>query len=143
MIKYKELLNNNKIKKHQTTQQEITELLQVVERDIKDGQITGLSDDRAYATLYNAALQLCTIIMAIEGYRTRSGSNHRTTFDFVELSNIAEISDYAIYFNKCRQKRNDVDYDRILVVSEQEKDEIIKYVQTFKKLVSTWLKDKF
>ncbi|MBN1798573.1 MAG: hypothetical protein JW822_08340 [Spirochaetales bacterium] len=102
----------------------------------------GLSDDRAFAIAYNAALQLCTIIVASEGYRTRGINHHRTTFNFIKMADIKVISDYAVYFNKCRQKRNDVDYDRASVVSEKEKAEIIKNIIEFESLVKDWIKDK-
>lgn len=141
-MKYKSLLNSNKITKHQTSKQEILELLGVAERDIKDSQLEHLSEDRSFATAYNAALQLCKIILAVEGYRTRGTGHHRTTFDFVEMSDIKGFNKFVIYFNKCRRKRNDIDYDRVFVVSSKENKEIIKNVVSFKDVLLIWLKEK-
>ena len=139
MVKYKSLLNSKRIAEHTTSEQEITELFAVAERDIVDAGIKNLSDDRAYATAYNAALQLCTIIMAIEGYRTRGTAHHRTTFDFLEAAEIEHLSEYAAFFNKCRRKRNDVDYDRAMVVSSTERNELLEVVQEFMALVRSWV----
>jgi hypothetical protein len=141
-MKYKRLLDNNLIAEHETSAAEIKELFAVAERDIKDACLTGLSDDRAFATAYNAGLQLCTIIMAAEGYRTRGSNHHRTTFDFVEESGIKAISEMAGVFDKFRRKRNDIDYDRTMVVSEKEKKEIISIVTQLKNLIKEWLKNK-
>lgn len=141
-MKYKELLEENKIQKHGTSKTEIEELIRIAGRDITDSQVKGLSYDRAFATAYNAVLQLCTIIMAVEGFRTRFGPHHKTTFDFVELSGLEKFGKYALYFNKCRQKRNDVDYDRTFVVSRKEKEEIIDTAKEFMAMVKEWLAKK-
>ena len=63
-----------------------------------------------------------------------------TSFGFLELLKLKELSHYADYFNKCRNKRNDIDYDRALVVSEKEKTEIINIVKDFLKLLKNWPK---
>lgn len=138
-MKYKNLLNNNRIAEHQTSKEEISELFAVVARDIKDAGIKALSNDRAFAIAYNAVLQLCTIVMAVEGYRTRGRDHHRTTFDFLEESEIAKLSEYAAFFNKCRRKRNDVDYDRTMVVSGNERKELIAIASKFQELVKNWI----
>ena len=138
-MKYSSLFNNNKIQQHKTSKQEIDALLRIAERDIADAKIKGISDDRSFATAYNAALQLSTIILAIEGFRTRGQAHHKTTFDFLELSDFKNLYPYAMYFNKCRQKRNDVDYDRTFVVSEKEKNELIQKAEEFYGLVKKLL----
>lgn len=139
MMNYKELLTHNKIQKHNTSKNEVESLLKLAMRDMQDAEIPGLSADRAFAIAYNAALQLCTIILAVEGYRTKGTAHHKTTFEFVEMARINELSSYAVYFNKCRNKRNDVDYDRTLVVSIKEKNELIQHVKSFYTLVDKWL----
>ena len=138
----KDLLRQNRLNTHVTSEREIQELLNVVERDIADAQLSGLSDDRAFATAYNAVLQLCVIIMAVEGYRTRGKGHQKTTFEFIEFIEIPIISDFAIYFNKCRQKRNDVDYDRVLVVTTTQRIELIEKAIEFRNLTRQWLSNK-
>ena len=57
----------------------VRSLFRVAERDLADASIAALSEDRRFATAYNAALQLATIALRAEGYRTRGVGHHRTT----------------------------------------------------------------
>jgi hypothetical protein len=62
--------------KHQTSVNEIRDLLQVVERDLADSDAEGLSADWRMHIAYNAALQAATIALAAEGYRAARESHH-------------------------------------------------------------------
>ena len=64
----KELLNQGSIKSHKTSKEEIENLLDLVRRDIKDAKVKIISTDRRFATAYNAALQLATIVIYCKGY---------------------------------------------------------------------------
>ena len=66
------LLKAGKLKRHKTSAREISDLFEVVQRDLKDASIKELSADRRFATAYNAALQLTTILMYSHGYRAVS-----------------------------------------------------------------------
>ena len=63
-----DLLNAQRVRAHRTSPQEIHDLREVVERDLKDARLDVLSDDRRFATAYNAVLQLTKIVIACEGY---------------------------------------------------------------------------
>lgn len=52
------LLANRTVHNHSTSVGEIGDLREVVDRDLDDAAITALSDDRRFATAYNAVLQL-------------------------------------------------------------------------------------
>jgi hypothetical protein len=60
---------------HKITRQEIVDLLGVVERDLKDAQ-RDLSADWKFGIAYNAALQLCTILLNASGYRPEKLQAH-------------------------------------------------------------------
>lgn len=142
MTNYKKLLDKNKIQKHSTSPEEIKELLGAIERDMKDASLPGLSTDRAFATAYNSAMLMGKVVMAVEGYRTKGADNHRTTFDFLEMTGIAEFKDDPIFFNSCRKKRNTIDYDHDSVASAKESEELIGAVDYFYEKLKKWLKDK-
>jgi len=120
------LLNQNKIIKHNTSKREIEDLLRVVERDIKDSSIQGLSNDRKFITAYNAILQATTILLYINGYKVKGEGHHYYTFisarNFIDKTKEPLLS----YFNACRSKRNTSDYDRTGVISDSETKEIIE-----------------
>lgn len=55
---WKDLLDNETIRRHATSKDEISGLGEVVRRDLQDASIKQLSADRRFATAYNAVLQL-------------------------------------------------------------------------------------
>ncbi len=50
---------NNWLKTHQTSREEIQNLLLIVKRDLKDSQVGDLTVDWRFAIAYNAALSTC------------------------------------------------------------------------------------
>ena len=134
-----ELLANGRIRTHTTSSQEIADLFQIVERDIADVGITQVSADRRFATAYNAALQLATIVLHAAGYRTARQGHHRTTFLVLPEIIGSEMEDRAYYFDTCRRKRNATDYDRAGGISVAEVEEIFTAVKAFNYDILTWL----
>lgn len=110
---WQSLLQSKKLKAHRTSQQELNDLRDVVERDLQDASITALSADRRFATAYNAALQLAKMAIACAGYRVIGSGHHMTTFEALEIAMGAPVSALVAYFDTCRRKRNMVDYDLV------------------------------
>jgi hypothetical protein len=138
----KKWLTEEKIKTHQTSLQEIMGLFKLADRDLVDAQIESLSPDRRYATAYNAALQLATIILVAAGYRTsKAGGHHWLTFRALPEIMGSQIMDTVGYFDTCRVKRNKVDYVQADIISESEVIELIEEVIAFQKEVIKWLFD--
>ena len=116
------------------------EAVRALERDLKDAAIAGLSEDRRFATAYNAVLQLATTAIACAGYRvTARQGHHENTFAALELALGKPVAKFARYFNTCRKKRNTVDYNLAHVVTETELDELLKKAVEFKKLIEEWI----
>ena len=72
----KDWLDEEKISPHITSPQEIQNLFKVIDRDIADAGVAGVSADRRFATAYNAALQLATVALLASGYRVTAGKGH-------------------------------------------------------------------
>jgi hypothetical protein len=125
-----------------TSRQELDNLRAVIERDLKDAALPGLSPDRTFATAYNAALQLAKIAIACAGYRIAFGpGHHQMTFEAVKLIALGRNSSkLADYFDICRRKRNVVDYDMANVTSETEANELLQKAEEFRQLVEAWIK---
>lgn len=143
MITWKQLLSHKEVRQHTTSENEIIDLLAVVERDLKDATLVGLSSDRRFATAYNAALQLCKLSIACKGYQVSSKAHHQKTFEFAQIAIGKRSDDYIYYFEYCRRKRNSLDYDRAGVVTEAESDELLKKVVEFKNVVIQWLQIEY
>ncbi len=136
-------LANHWIVKHETSAEEIAALRAVVRRDLLDAGIKSLSADRRFATAYNAALQLSKMALAAAGYRLSKGhGGHERAFDVVRyIMTTEEIEDLCDYFDTCRRKRNDIDYDFADVVTDTELTEILGEVSNYRALIEEWIKE--
>ena len=127
------------MKKHQTSNQEITKLLDIVERDLLDAQ-KNISVDWQFGIAYNAALKLCTILLYAEGYKPERNLQHYRTIQALPII-IGDTKKLdAEYLETCRSKRNIPEYDYAGGITAQEALELIEFVKSFKKDVLFWLK---
>jgi hypothetical protein len=142
-MNWTDLLNKKTVQPHSTSKQEIADLRAVVERDFQDASIKALSPDRRFATAYNAALQLSQIAINCAGYRVKvGGGHHQKTFEAVRMAIVApEVENLADYFDLCRRKRNDIDYDAAGIVSDTDADELLSKAKEFQNLVEDWIKN--
>ena len=115
---------------------------ELVNRDLQDAEIEGLSDDRRFATAYNAVLQLSKMAIVCSGYRVSSNKtgHHRTTFEAVKNAVPSRVvRNLADYFETCRRKRNLIDYDATEVASETEADELVQKGREFQTIIEDWI----
>lgn len=136
----KVLLNQAKLRPHKTSKEEIENLLTLVNRDIKDAKVEGLSSDRKFAIAYNAVLQLGTILLYCKGYEPRGTGHHFTVFQAMKIIMGSHYKKLADYFDSCRAKRNITDYDYAGGISESEAKELIKEAVGFLEVTLYWLK---
>jgi len=139
---WQSLLAARLVTRHRTSLGELHDLLAVVERDLKDARIPELSADRRFATAYNAVLQLAPMVIACHGYRVIGLGHHQTTLRAFELGMGSEVSNLAAYFEVCRRKRNQVDYDMANVATESEADDLLRKAEEFQKLVMAWIRQR-
>lgn len=64
----KQWADNGWLRLHNTSAEEINNLMMIINRDLKDAK-GGISDDCRFGIAYNAALKLCTILLYAEGYK--------------------------------------------------------------------------
>jgi len=62
-------LKNGWLIEHETSRQEVSYILQLIDRDLQDCQKTNLSADWRFNIAYNAALQCANLALAVSGYR--------------------------------------------------------------------------
>ena len=138
----KQWVNNGWLKVHQTSADEIGNLLAIVDRDLKDATEEGISEDWRFGIAYNAALKLCTILLYAEGYKAERNLQHYRTIQALPLILGSERKADASYLDACRAKRNIVEYDYVGAVTTNDADELIDFVTTFKQDVEVWLEKK-
>lgn len=129
----------NRIRDHTTSKNELDGLRGVIERDLADAAITGLSADRCFATAYNAALQSAKMAIACAGYRVTGAGAHQASFEAIQLAMGAGVANLAAYFETCRRKRNTLDYDLAHVTSNAEAAEALQKAGEFRQEVEAWI----
>lgn len=137
---WKKLLVEHKVHSHKTSKKELDALRALIARDLADAAVKELSEDRKFATAYNAALQAAKMAIACAGYRLASTSgHHRLTFDVARLALGSSAARSLDFFEICRRKRNVIDYDHALVATKTEAEEIIAETNAFFELVENWI----
>lgn len=139
-MSWKKLLQDNKVHRHTTSVQELTLIRRLVARDLSDATIPALSEDRRFATAYNAALQTGKMAIACAGYRIASvPGHHRLTFEGTKLAVGKPVEALADYFDACRRKRNEIDYTGAAIATGTEADELVLHAKSLLDLVERWI----
>ncbi len=85
-MSWKKLQAEGKVHAHKVSRREVDDLRAVILRDLEDAEIRELSDDRRFATAYNAALQTAKMSIVCAGYRlVGTQGHHRLTFEAARL----------------------------------------------------------
>jgi hypothetical protein len=136
----KQWADNGWLRNHKTSQQEITNLLGIVERDLHDANSKGaISDDWKFGIAYNAALKLCTVLLYASGYKPEKSLAHYRTLQSLPLILGKVRAGDAEYLDNCRMKRNIVEYDYVGGASESDAEELIRFVSELKNETIEWL----
>jgi hypothetical protein len=133
-------LTEGKLKVHQTNPQEIAQLLEAVERNIRDASIEALSADNRFTIAYQAALQLATIALLASEYRpSASMGHHYVTIQSLRFTMKSKSKARIYYLDNCRKMRNVSDYERSGVVSDYGVKELLDEVDKFREDILVWL----
>ena len=135
-------LANGWLKKHKTRQVEVENLFGIVDRDLPDARENHISADWRFGIAYNAALKLCTILLAAEGYRPEKALQHYRTIQALPLILGSARSSDATYLDACRAKRNTVEYDYAGGATDADADELIEFAAGLRAAVVKWLQGK-
>ena len=134
-------LKNAWLVEHETSQEEISDLLTVIDRDLTDCRSEGLSPDWQLAIAYNAALQVALAGLAAEGYRVARESHHFRAIQSLSLTLDCDTATVA-HLDAFRKKRNISDYERAGSVSSKEADEMQELAHTLRAELVKWLSQK-
>jgi hypothetical protein len=138
-VSLRDWLKNGWLTEHETTRQEIADLLSVIDRDLSDCQSPGLSEDWQLGIAYNAALQAAIAGLAAEGYRVTRESHH---FRAIQSLGFTLRCDGALIgrLEAFRKKRNISDYERAGGVSAQEAREMLGLAAGLRDDLARWLR---
>lgn len=132
--------DNDWLRPHKSSRQEVSDLLSIVNRDIKDVTETeGVSTDWKFSIAYNAALTLCMIILHVSGYRASRMLNHYRSIMAMPLILGNERNADADYLDSCRKRRNVVEYEKAGGVTNKDAEELVDFILSFRTEVLKWL----
>ncbi len=117
---------------------EIANLLGVADRDLRDCQVQGLSEDARLAIAYNGALQSAMAALAAAGYRPSRDAHHYRTILSLEFT-IGADTNLIAKLEAFRKKRNLGDYSIAGSTSKKEADEMVALAQQLRKDVEDWI----
>jgi len=126
------------VREHQTSQQEIADLLAVSERDLTACRLEGLGADWQLTIAYNAALQVATAALAACGYRAERAAHHYRVIQSLELTmgiDTALVDQLDAY----RRKRNQSAYERAGIASQSEADGMVELASQLAIAFTGWL----
>jgi predicted CopG family antitoxin len=124
---------------HESSRQEIADLLAIADRDLRDCQSEGLSADWKFNIAYNALLQAAAAALAAAGYRASRESHHYRVLRSLGLT-VAASPEVLRQFEAFRKKRNLTGYERVGTVSDREVAEIIEAARDVRRQVEKWIK---
>lgn len=134
----KQWADNGWLRSHKSSRQEISDLMAIIERDLKDAE-GEISADWRFGIAYNAALKLCTILLYASGYRPEKNLAHYRTLAALPVILGKERSDDAHYLDACRTKRNTVEYDMAGAATNEEAAELVAFVKELREDMVSWL----
>ena len=124
-------------KSQPSSRQEVENLLGIVKRDRSQADLEGLHPDIRFELLYNAALQLATIVLRLSNLRVAQAGHHRETFRAVKDLVPASLQATISHFDQARRKRNSLVYDQAGTVTETEVGGLKTSVDAFE----MWVRD--
>lgn len=126
------------LKPQTPSRDQIAKVFGVVDRDLEDAKAT-ISSDGRFNIAYNAALQLCAIVLLAEGWKPDKLNAHHRTISALPLILGPKKQGDADYLDACRAKRNGLEYDAAGRVSSKEASELRDFAEELRVEVVTWL----
>ena len=124
---------------HVTSAREIADLFAVVERDLDDSAVEGVSADWRMNIAYNAGLQAATAALAASGYRASRDQHHVRVIQSLRET-IGASAELIATFDAFRKKRNITGYERVGIVSDADAAEMRKLASHLRDDVVAWLR---
>lgn len=129
---FERLIKANRIKVFQSNNNDIKQLLQLANRDLRTAtRNLEESPDWAYSIAYNSILQAGRALMFNDGYRPRGGEQHATVVEFIEERLGKEFSDQVRLFDPMCRKRHKIIYEVAGLISKKEAEQAVNFAQKF------------
>ena len=135
-------LQIGQLTKHQITVAEVRNLLGVVDRELADAGVVGLSDDGRFTHAYDAALLLCKLTLHASGFEVqkRTPGHHNLWINSLEFTLGDTFKETSIHLSKSSKLRNMSLYDHTGVAQKQDADDLLEAARQLRQDVLSWLR---
>ncbi len=133
-------VQNGKLQASATSLAEITQLFAVVDRELHDAQLDGLSTDNRFTHAYEATLILCTIALRVSGYKVRKGEScHVNTIQSISMTLGPAHRHLEDELDLARRRRATAVYERVNAVQSRDAAELLNTAVELRRAVIVWM----
>ena len=129
---------NGWLHRHESSPEEVSDLLAVIERDLEDAGLDRLSADWRLGISYNAVLQLAVLALAAAGYRAERQRAHERAIRSLRFT-VGLGKDLVDTLDAVRRKRNIGHYERAGTASSTDAEEVFGLACELRERVLDWL----
>ena len=129
------------IVEHETSRQEIAELLEIVRTDLRDAHVEGLSPDRRLSCCYGALLTVARVALRASGYRVPKGTPSHHYYAIQSLQHTVGLDTQVLrQIEAMGKKRATADYVRVGEVSESMVEETVVFAEEHCESITDWIR---
>jgi hypothetical protein len=137
-VSLSEWLKSGWLIEHETSRQEIRNLLRLADRDLGDCRNLTLSVDWRFNIAYNAALQCAKAALAVAEFRAGKDAHHYRVIQSLKFT--VKPEDKIIQtLDAFRKKRNISEYNHAGAITAIELEEITVQAEKLRKSVEAWI----
>src|SRR5437870_432963 len=127
---------------HQASVAEVRNLLGVVDRELADAGVAGLSDDGRFTHAYDAALLLCKLALHVNGFEVqkRAPGHHALWINSLEFTLGEAHKETLIHLSKSAKLRHTSLYEHAGVVEKQDADDLLAAALKLRTDVVNWVR---
>ncbi len=132
------------IVEHESSRQEVSELLGIVKTDLDDARIPELSPDRRFACCYGALLTAARAALRSAGYRVPKGAPSHHYYAIQSLQFTVGLDPQALrQIESMGKKRATADYVRVGELSESMVEEAIAFAEDCCGRIADWIRAEY
>ena len=126
---------NGWLKRHEASPGEIENLLGIVERELRDATVEGISLDAKLGMLYNATLKLADVALRRAGYRATGSRHHYYVSNSIPLTMGDEWTRETRFLAEIQKLRHRADYESVGVATEIQVTELREIVERLQQAI--------
>jgi len=127
---------------HESSRQEISELLGIIETDLEDARIPELSADRRLACCYGALLTAARAALRAAGYRVPKSSPSHHYYAIQSLRFTVGLNAQVLrQIETMGKKRATADYVRVGEVSQSMVEEGLTFAEEYCERITDWIRE--